>query len=150
MRGNLVETLVGAVVVIVAVGFIYLAYSRTESGTVQGYQVEAAFDRVGGIGVGSDVRISGIKVGSVVGQSLDPETFQARLTFSINPDYKLPSDSSAKITSEGLLGDSYIAIEPGGMPDMLADGGEIEYTQGSIDLMSLIGQVIHGSVNGDS
>lgn len=149
MSGNLVETLIGAVVLGVAGLFLYVAYSTTEVGTVSGYQLVAKFDRIDGISVGSDVRISGIKVGSVTRQLLDQDTFEAVLGIAIESDIELPDDSSAKISSEGILGGSFVAVDPGGSPDMLVAGDEILFTQGTVDLMGLIGQVIHGSVSDD-
>lgn len=149
MSGNLVETLIGAVVLGVAGLFLYVAYSTTEVGTVRGYQLVAKFDRIDGISVGSDVRISGIKVGSVTRQLLDQDTFEAILGIAIESDIELPDDSSAKISSEGILGGSFVAVDPGGSPDMLVAGDEILFTQGTVDLMGLIGQVIHGSVSDD-
>ena len=94
---------------------------------------------------GADVRLSGIKVGSVVGQRLDTDTFEAIVTVSIAPEVKLPTDSSAQIAAEGLLGGSYVSIQPGGAEELLAAGDTIEYTQGAVDLMSLIGQAVFGS-----
>lgn len=149
MGGNIVETLIGAVVLAVAGLFIYVAYSTTDVGTVSGYQLVAKFDRIDGITVGSDVRISGIKVGSVTSQFLDQDTYEAILLIAVDPDIELPDDSSAKISSEGILGGSFVALNPGGSPDMLAAGDEILFTQGTIDLMGLIGQFIHGSVSDD-
>ena len=149
MQNNLVETLIGAVVLAVAAGFLYFAYSTTDTGSVDGYEIAAEFDGVSGITIGSDVRISGIKVGTVRDLELNPETYQAKLVFSISGAYKLPEDSSAKIALDGLLGGSYIAIEPGGSFDMLEAGDSIEYTQGSIDLVSLIGKFIYGSAESD-
>lgn len=149
MSGNLVETLIGAVVLSVAGLFLYVAYSTTDVGTVGGYQLIAKFDRIDGITVGSDVRISGIKVGSVTRQFLDRDTFEATLQVAIETNIELPDDSSAKISSEGILGGSFVALDPGGSPDMLEAGDEILFTQGTIDLMGLIGQVIHGSVSDD-
>ena len=93
--------------------------------------------------------MSGIKIGTVVRQSLDPDTYQAVVTLDIASDVKLPDDSSAKITSEGLLGGSYISVTPGGSEDMLAGGGEIMFTQGSVDLMSLIGQAVFSATGSE-
>lgn len=149
MSENIVETLIGAVVLAVAGLFLYVAYTRTDVGSVGGYQLVAKFDRIDGITVGSDVRISGIKVGAVTRQFLDTDTYEATLRVAIDSDIELPDDSSAKISSEGILGGSFVALDPGGSPDMLAAGDEIQFTQGTVDLMGLIGQVIHGSVSDD-
>lgn len=149
MQSNLLETLIGALVLVVAGVFLYFAYSRTDVAAGGGFELIAKFDRIDGIAVGSDVRISGIKVGSVTKQFLDLDSFEATLQVSIDSDIALPEDSSAKISSEGLLGGSFVALEPGGAPDLLEAGDEIQFTQGTVDLMGLIGQVVHGSVSDD-
>ncbi len=143
MSNNVVETLVGTVVLVFAGLFLTYAYSTADvRGASDGYGLYAMFDRVDGLEIGSDVRMSGIKIGSVTDQALDTTTYQARIEFAIESSVLLPEDSSIKVASEGLLGGSYLAIEPGGSLDNLGDGDEIAFTQGSIDLMGLIGQAI--------
>ncbi len=142
MANNMVETLVGALVIFVAGAFLFFAYTTADVGDVTGYQVTADFDSVDGLTVGSDVRLSGIKIGTVTSQELDPNTYLAKVSMSIDPKVQLPDDSSIKITSEGLLGGNYLSIEPGGSEDLIADGGKIQFTQGSIDLIGLVGQAI--------
>jgi len=149
MHNNLLETLIGALVLVVAGVFLYFAYSRTDVAAGGGFELIAKFDRIDGIAIGSDVRISGIKVGTVTKQFLDLDSFEATLQVSIDSDIDLPEDSSAKISSEGLLGGSFVALEPGGAPDLLEAGDEIQFTQGTVDLMGLIGQVVHGTVSKD-
>ncbi|VAW15387.1 Phospholipid ABC transporter substrate-binding protein MlaD [hydrothermal vent metagenome] len=145
MKNDVVETIVGAVVITLAVVFFIFAYKTAGIGTASGgYTINAVFGSVDGISVGTDVRISGVKVGSVTEQKLDPKTFQATLVLAIAPEIRLPEDSSAKITSEGLLGGNYVSVDPGGADTILAAGDTIEYTQGAIDLMSLIGQAVFG------
>lgn len=149
MGGNLLESLIGAVVLVVAGGFLVFAYSQTELRAVDGYEVTAEFSEISGLTTGADVRLSGIKVGTVTGQSLDPKTYQAEVRMSIDPAVDLPADSSARITSEGLLGGYYVSLTPGGSPDMLEPGGEIEFTQGAVNLMSLISQAVFQMSPGD-
>ena len=149
MQSNLVETLIGTLVVAVAAVFLFDGYTASGMRSSSGYQVNAAFSSIDGLANGSDVRLSGIKIGTVVHQDLDPETYQAKVTLDIASDVKLPDDSSAKITSEGLLGGSYISVTPGGSEEMLADGGEIMFTQGSVDLMSLIGQAVFSATESE-
>lgn len=142
MKDNLVETLVGAAVLVIAGLFVLYGYSVTESDSADGYVLSAQFDRVDGLTVGSDVRMSGIKVGTVTGLQLDPESYYANAEFVISGDVSLPEDTSAKITSEGLLGGNYVSLSPGGSEDTLGAGDEILYTQGSVDLIGLVSQAL--------
>ena len=144
MQSNTFETLIGAIVIAVAVGFLYFAYANTNSTGLSGYDLDAKFQRVDGLNVGTDVRLSGIKIGNVSSLSLDPKTYQATVHLNIRSDVKLPDDSSIMVTSTGLLGNSYLSVSPGGSDGMLAPGGTIRNTQGSVDLMSLIGRFATG------
>ena len=112
------------------------------------YNIYAVFNRIDGIKIGSDVRLSGIKIGSVFSQKLDNITYEARVSMAINSNISIPDDSSAKITTDGLLGSNYISIEPGGSDIYLEDSEGIMFTQGSIDLIGLVGEAIF-SVEGD-
>jgi phospholipid/cholesterol/gamma-HCH transport system substrate-binding protein len=150
MQSNFVETLIGAIVVIIAGVFLFYGYTNSGMRSASGYQVKAEFDRVDGLASGSDVRLSGIKIGTVVDQAIDPTNYKAIVTMNLASDVKVPDDSSAKITSEGLLGSNYIALTPGGSEEFLTQGGEISFTQGSIDLMSLIGQAVFSTTGGKS
>jgi len=145
MQNSIVETLIGAAVLAVAVLFLTFAYTSTGAGTVTGYEVRAKFSRVDGVAVGSDVRMSGIKIGAVARLELDPQDYGAVAILTIRDDVQLPGDSSIRITSEGLLGSQYLSIEPGGSPARIAPGGEIEYTQGAVDLVGLLGKTIFGA-----
>ncbi len=144
MKNSLVETLVGAAVIVLAAGFFTFAYTTGDVGKgAGGYTVIAEFENAAGISTGSDVRMSGVKIGIVLAQDLDPASYQAVLKLSVDPKIKLPADSTAKITSEGILGGNFVALEVGGSETMIKDGGKIENTQGSIDLFGLIGQFIN-------
>ena len=145
MSRSLVETLLGAVVLAVAIGFIVFAYTRSGVATVSGYEVSAAFSRVDGIANGSDVRIGGIKVGSVIGRELDHETYRAVLRMSIDESVEIPTDSFATVMSESLLGGKFIDIQPGAEEEPIGDGGRIHYTQSSLLLEELIGKFGFGS-----
>ena len=147
MRSNFVEGLIGSVVLAVAVGFLYIVYTKTDVSTAGGYRLQARFDQVGSLGSGSDVRLSGIRVGSVVDQRLDPQSFQAIVTFSVNEEVKLPTDTTVKVSSEGLLGGSYLQLSPGGAPDNLRPGEEVQYTEGYVDLMSLVSRYVFSGEN---
>jgi phospholipid/cholesterol/gamma-HCH transport system substrate-binding protein len=144
MTNNTVETLIGAIVVAVAGAFLFFAYTSAGSGAVSGYEITAKFSSADGISPGTDIRLHGIKIGTISGLSLDPKTYMAVAHLSIRNDVKLPDDSAVKITSSGLLGSSYVAIQPGGSDAMVKPGGELTNTEGSVDLMSLIGRAVMG------
>src|SRR5215467_9042245 len=138
MERNTLETVLGAVVLIVAAGFLYLIYSQADvGGQATGYQLELRFDSGGSTIVGTDVRIAGVKVGSVIDQHFDTKTYQAVVTIEIQDDVKLPKDTSAVVTSDGLLGDNYILLNIGGDTDMLAPHDRIRNVQGAINLADL-------------
>lgn len=145
MQSSLVETLIGAVVLAVAGVFFFFAYHMVDAGGTNGLHVTARFDRIDGISVGSDVRMSGIKIGTVSDLTLDEKNYLAKAVLSISKDIPLPDDSSVKITNEGLLGGAYLSIEPGGSETNLADGGELQNTQGSVDLVGLLGRAVFGA-----
>lgn len=142
MNRSVVETLIGAVVLIVAALFLAYAFRNVDASTPGGYEVLARFDRVDGLKKGADVTIGGIKVGTVTDQRLDPKTFQAIVRMNISSDLKLPADTSAKLVSESLLGGLSLTLEPGGSDKDIPPGGEIARTQGAVNLMDLIGQAI--------
>jgi len=142
MRGNVVEALLGAVVLAVAAGFLVFAYSSTNVAAVSGYEVSAKFDRIDGVVVGGDVRLGGIKVGTIIGAELEPKTYLAVIRMSVDPMIKLPVDSSAEIISDGLLGSKYLSLVPGGEDEVLEAGDEIRFTQSPVSLENLIGQLI--------
>ena len=146
MKNNIVETVVGALVIAVAIGFFAFVYNSTDFGQrASSYQIKAEFDNIEGISVGSDVRMAGIKVGSVVHQALDPTGYQAVVTMSVVKTIKLPDDSVAKITSEGLMGSKFIALEIGGSEDFLKDCDLLRATQGAIDIWKLINDFMFSS-----
>jgi phospholipid/cholesterol/gamma-HCH transport system substrate-binding protein len=137
------ETILGAVVVAVAVGFFAFASAQAgQAGAHAGYDLIARFDRADGINVGSDVRISGVKVGVVKAIALDPRDYRARLTLTVNNGVQVLDQSAARIASDGLLGGAYVSIEPTGT-DPLPAGGEIPNTQGSVDLLTLFASFAH-------
>lgn len=150
MSNNLVESLIGAAVLLVAGWFLFFAYERTDQGAGDGYELEARFNRADGLTIGSDVRISGIKVGSVTEQKLDTETFQAVIKFSVRDGIELPADTAAAVTAEGLLGGVYLSLLPGGDIEYLENGDQIEETQDSVDLMGLIGKFMYNDDGSDS
>ncbi len=142
MGRNAIETVMGAVVLMMAAMFLYFAYTTAEIRTVQGYNVSAAFYKIGGLNKGSDVRINGIKVGTVTEQSLDSETFNAIVRMSIVPDIKLPVDTTAVIASEGMLGGKYVRLVPGTEKTYVADGGSITKIKDFTSLEDQVGKII--------
>ncbi len=137
---NMIETVMGAVVLVVAAMFLAFAYSHSSLRAVSGYEVLARFDRVDGVSAGTDVRISGIKIGTVIDQRLDPDRYLAVVRMSIDPKIKLPTDTVAEVASEGLLGGRYLALIPGGETEMIKPGGEIKFTQSPVDLVQMLGK----------
>jgi phospholipid/cholesterol/gamma-HCH transport system substrate-binding protein len=145
LRDSLVEATIGLLVVLLAGWFVAFAWERTGGGIRDSIRVTALFPAANGVSVGTDVRVAGLKVGSVASQRLDPATYQAEVILAIDEDVEIPSDSSAAITMEGLLGGTYIALLPGGSPTPLKDGDMVFDTQGSMDMMGLVGSLINRS-----
>ena len=145
MRRSVIETIMGAVVLVVAGLFLFFAYSSSNVRATDGYELVARFNKVDGLANGSDVRLSGIKVGSVTAQTLDPKTYRAVVHISVESSLKLPEDTTARIQSDGLLGTAYMVLDPGGAEEMLKPGGQILYTQDAINLVDLLGRFIFSS-----
>ena len=149
MERNTLETVLGAVVLLVAGYFLYLVYSETDVSTeAGGYALELRFDSGGSTGIGTDVRIAGVKVGSVTDQYFDEAAYQAVVKIEVEDRVKLPKDTSAVVTSDGLLGDNYILLNIGGDAEMLAPGERIRNVQGAINLADLINQFVVGTDSG--
>lgn len=142
MKRNVIETVLGAVVLLVAGVFLLFAYNSADLRPVAGYQLTARFNAVDGLTVGSDVRVGGIKVGSVVGQRIDLTDYRAVVTMSIKPEIRLPVDTVAAVAAEGLLGGKYIRLDPGGSDARLAAGDELEHTRDIVSLEEMLGKVI--------
>jgi len=142
--------LAGAAVLLVAAGFLIFAVTNSGRGGFAGpvQTLSAKFDRIDGLAPGADVRIAGVKVGSVADQRIDPRTFLAILTLRVDGNLRIPADSSAEIASEGLLGGKFVSIVPGGGDRILASGGEITITQSAISLESLLGRFIFSMTEG--
>ena len=149
MANNAIETVMGAVVLAVAGSFLYFAYSNSNVKPVDGYAVNAAFTSISGVAPGSTVRIGGIKVGVIEELTLDPQTYKAIAKLRISNDVKLPKDSSAAVQSTGLIGDKFIAIEPGGDEENLGDGDKIAFTQPSVSLEEMIGKFVFSGGGAD-
>ena len=142
MNKRPMETIMGVVVLVVAAFFLYFAYKVSDLQVVKGYEVTARFLKVGGLNIGSDVRINGIKVGTVISQKLDNETYDAEIVMSIAPDVKLPKDSVAVIVGDGLIGDKFIKIEPGHDAELLKNGDVIENVKDFKTIEDMVGEII--------
>lgn len=148
MKRSVFETILGAVVLLIAVSFLYTAYTKGDVKADMGgdsYDLIASFNRVDGLREGADVRIAGVKVGNVSKLTLDPVTYQAVGVVTLAGDVKVPTDTVAQISSEGLLGGKYLSLEIGGAAEVLPAGGKFEYTQAAPNLEQLLGQVIFNS-----
>ncbi len=149
MSDHRTEVFVGGIVLATAIGF--LVYASQIAGFSAGkseYQLSASFRSADGVDVGTDVRLAGVKVGRVAALTLDPVTYRAKTVFTVREGIELPEDSAISISSEGLLGGNFVEILPGGSPFMLAAGDEIEFTQGSVSLISLLMKFVAGSEDG--
>lgn len=145
MRNNIFEILVGTFVLVCAICFFTLSLRKSHIPTSDNYEVYAEFDNIEGVGAGSDIKISGVKIGTIADQTLNIKTYRAKLKLNIDKNIKLPKDSSAKIASSGLLGGKYLSIEPGAEDDLLENGDEIKFTQSAISLEDMLGKFIFGS-----
>jgi len=147
MHRNTLETVMGAIVLLAAAGFVALAYEAADVKGNGGYEIAAEFGSTGGLSVGDDVRISGIKVGQITAQQLDPITYVAKVSMAIEPTIKIPSDSSARITAASLLGGNYLELMPGAATDALGAGAVIYDTRDPISLSDLLGKAVFSSNN---
>lgn len=147
MKHNVFETVLGFSVLIIAGFFLYMAYSVSSNNITDSYMLKAKFDKIDGISSGHDVKLAGVKVGMVKSVEVDPKSYQALVSLSVNKSINLPSDSSAEVLSDGLLGGKYINLSPGGSDEFLEDGDIIDLTQSSISLEQLIGKFLFSSTN---
>ncbi|MCV6586368.1 MAG: outer membrane lipid asymmetry maintenance protein MlaD [Marinibacterium sp.] len=142
-----IEILVGAAVLAGAIGFAVYAGQSTGFSARGGdsYDLTASFRSLEGVNVGTDVRLAGVKIGTVTGMELNPDTYRADTTISVQQDVPIPDDSAIVVSSEGLLGGNFIEIMPGGSPFMYEAGDEIDDTQGAVSLISLLLKFVSGS-----
>ena len=150
MRKNIIETIMGGVVLLVAALFLVFVFRSSDTGGTSGYPVRAQFDDASGLTPGTDVRMAGVKIGVVAEQGLDPQTYLARVVMTIDDSIELPTDSSARIIPDGLLGGNFISVEPGGEEEMIQPGGAIQFTQGSINVVDLLGRFIFSAADAAS
>lgn len=144
MRNNTFETLIGTLVLVVAIVFIYISskFSSATQNISSGYKLKAEFSNIEGLNVGSDVKISGVKVGSVLGTILDNNTYKAVLTIKLPKDILIPVDSSFKVSTSGLIGVKFINIKIGGSEEYFKDGDKVDFTESTMDLEDLIGRFV--------
>jgi phospholipid/cholesterol/gamma-HCH transport system substrate-binding protein len=148
MNRSVVEPILGALILVVALGFLVFAYGRASTPAIaKGYELTARFSAIDGLSKGSDVRVSGVKVGQVAEIKIEPATFLAIVRLVIDPAVQLPTDTLASVTSEGLLGGKFVALEPGSDEARIPNGGRIERTQSAASLDKLLGQVIFSLQN---
>ena len=150
MQRNMLETVMGALVLLTAVAFVSLAYEAANIRGTDGYELEAEFGATGGLSVGDDVRISGIKVGRISRQELDPVTYAARIVMSLDERIRIPADSSARITAASLLGGNYLELIPGADEDMMQPGEVIYDTRDPVSLTDLLGKAVFSAANDPS
>jgi len=145
------EVLVGGAVLALALGFFLYAANATGvgTGTDGHYDLKASFRSVEGVTVGTDVRLAGVKVGTITALDLNPQTFRADATFTVKDGVELPDDTAAVISSEGLLGGNFVELVPGGSPFNLEPGQEVLDTQGSVSLISLLMKFAAGGDSSD-
>ena len=147
MGENTTEVLTGAAVLAAGIGFaLYLGTTTGVTDRTSGtYELRASFRSIEGFSVGTDVRLAGVKVGSVTDVALNPETYRADMRFAVKDGIALSDDSTISISSEGLLGGNFVELIPGGSPFDLEPNGEIEDTQGAVSLISLLLKFVSGS-----
>lgn len=150
MAGSKAEIAAGGAVLAAAVAFLVYAGQVTgmSGGTAASYDLRASFRSVEGVTVGTDVRLAGVKVGTVTALALNPQTFFADAVLSVQSDVQLPDDSAALVSSEGLLGGNFVELVPGGSPENYAAGSEIEDTQGAVSVISLMMKFAGGGSDG--
>lgn len=151
MRESLFETLVGVAVVLVAA--IFLVFSLRQSSDASpagGYELNAKFNQADGIRPGTDVRLAGVKVGTVTSIAIDPKIYRAVVSFTVQNELQIPDDSTLQVTSDGLLGGSYLSLRVGGSFDYLSPGGTVEFTRGSVDLLTVLSEVAGAAAGGGS
>ncbi|MBQ2885453.1 MAG: outer membrane lipid asymmetry maintenance protein MlaD [Alphaproteobacteria bacterium] len=142
MNKKPVETIMGIVVLVVATLFMFFAYRVSDLQVVKGYELNARFLKVGGLNVGADVRINGIKIGTVVAQKINSLDYMVDVKLSILPNVSIPEDSVILVAGDGLMGDKFIKIEPGMSNNKLKNGDTIEKTKDAKSLEDMVGEII--------
>ncbi|MDB5491943.1 MAG: mce related family protein [Micavibrio sp.] len=149
MKRSVIETILGAVVLFVAIFFLVFSYRTADVSSVDGYDLTADFSTIGGLKAGDPVQISGVKIGNVKKVDLNPDTYLAHVTLTVRPDVKLPDDTAALISSESLLGGRFMALEPGASDTIMKPNARIPFTQSPQNLEELLGKFIFSMQGGD-
>ena len=142
MRRNIIETVMGAVVALTAIVFVVFALESDDSRHADGYQVNAVFSDAAGLADGTEVRLAGVKIGSVTGQSLDMDRLLVTVTFTLDPAIRLPEDTVARVVADGLLGGTAVTLDPGKSETLIPPGGELRDARASVNIVDMIGQTI--------
>ncbi|WP_417520075.1 outer membrane lipid asymmetry maintenance protein MlaD [Minwuia sp.] len=145
MANNVLETVIGAVVIAVAAIFVIFMYRTADIAPSDGYMLQAKFNSVNGVNTGADVRMSGIKIGSVVSTELEQPSLLAVVKMNIRDGVGIPDDSAVRVLADGLMGGTFLSVEPGGGIDNLKAGDQFQFAQGSVNLIDLVGQAIYSS-----
>ncbi|WP_433853073.1 outer membrane lipid asymmetry maintenance protein MlaD [Stenotrophomonas nitritireducens] len=144
IRGPRLEFSVGAFLLLALASLLVLAVASTNQRFGMGggdYVLKARFSQIGQLRKQAPVKVGGVTIGQVADIQLDPAKYDSIVTLSLDGKFKdLPADTSAGIFTSGLLGESYIGLQPGGDPDVLKSGDEIVFTQPAVDLIQLVGK----------
>ena len=146
MKENILEIVVGCIVIIIAITFVFFTISSTGI-KKKGWYINAEFGNIGGLKVGDDVVIAGIKVGEVLSNKLDSQTFIAIVKLNLEKNISIPDDSIAKISSESLLGGQYVEIIPGASNIMFNEEQTIYNTRDPVSISDLLGQAVFSASN---
>jgi phospholipid/cholesterol/gamma-HCH transport system substrate-binding protein len=139
--------------VFVLIGLLAVAYLSVQLGGLSqaapgGMMLQGRFDEIGGLSVRAPVVISGVKVGQVTAIELD-EDLRALVVMDVDGNLALASDTSAAIRTAGILGDQFIALEPGAEEDLLVSGDELSFTESAFNMEKLVGTLVHDTRIGD-
>jgi phospholipid/cholesterol/gamma-HCH transport system substrate-binding protein len=134
--------LLGMMVVAATVIFFFFSYQSGPEGTASGYMLSGRFNATDGIAVGSDVVLTGIKVGQVTAREYDSKKQNVLVEMTFRDDIKIPGESTVSIVSDGLLGAKYLKVEPGGSENNMNSGDEFEFVQDSIPLVELLEKIV--------
>ena len=149
LKRRTLEILVGALVMLIAYGFVHFSYSSSKVKTAQGYPINLRFHKIGTIKDGAEVKVAGVTVGRVARMSLDRDSYEVVMQVTVQDNLKLPKDTKAAITTDGLLGNKYVKIEPGQSKDMLKPGEYIAQTKDALSIEDLVTKIVQLAVGGD-